>query len=93
MVDTYRNGSIDVVLCRNCVRDEQVDHLVDAETGIGKAVEDLVDRVRRLRNEQVRRRLSDIRATCEELDAGTAGAVRDANSTGKLDTRKTSSCV
>ena len=89
VIDTYRNGSINVVLCRDCVRDKQVDHLVDAETGVGEAVEDLVYRVRRLRNEQVGRCLRDVRAACEELDARATGTVRDTDGTGELNAIET----
>ena len=80
-----RDGGVNLVLGRNRVRREEVDDLDRGEAGVAHAREDLVVGVRRLGNEQIRRRLGDVRAPDEELQARSTSAVRDTDGTSELD--------
>ena len=57
------------------MRGKKVDHFLDAEAGIGEAVENHVGRVGRFGDEEIGRGQSHIRAASEELEAWAASAV------------------
>ena len=80
----HRDSRVDVVLGGDGVRDEKVDDLVGREACVAHALEDGVVRVGRLGNEQVGRRLRDVRATSEELQARATRAVRYADGASEL---------
>jgi hypothetical protein len=74
-----------VVLSSDSVRSEQIDDLSRAETGITHTSQDLVDRVRWLGNREIWSRTRDVGATSHELQARSANAVGNTDSTRELD--------
>lgn len=68
------------------VRSQQGNDFIRAETtGIGKSVEDSCDRIRRQRNETIRRNLSCVLSSGQELELRSSRALSEAGSTCELD--------
>ncbi len=63
---------------------EEVDDLVGREAGIAHTREDDIVGVGGLRNEQIGRRLRDVGATSEELEARATSAVGDTDGAREL---------
>ena len=82
MEDTDR---VDLVLCANGVRYQELHDLLGAEARIAEPRQNKVDAVRREEAEVRRGRLGVVGPTGEERELGTTVAVRDPNGACKLD--------
>ena len=76
---------VDIGLVGDTVRGKKVDEFLGRETGIGHAVEDLVNGVFGLGDEAERRGRRVVGTTRHELQAGAAHAVAHADGTSELD--------
>lgn len=74
-----------MVLCSHGMRCQEIDHFTRRETSVAHASEDLISRVKWLRDSAIRCGLGAVRSTGQELQSRAAATVGNTDCTSELD--------